>query len=96
MKNSILYQIYARYEKSVKKKNCLFQSDLQIYCCFFTGVISFHLFIKNVSIKIKNSIFSPKYTKHRKSVKIQNRIFENDLQIFFFNSNVTPMDINLR
>ena len=30
MKNSIMHQIYARYEKNVKKENCLFQKDLQI------------------------------------------------------------------
>ena len=38
---------------------------------FFTGVISFLSFIKNVLIKIKNSNFPPKYTRHGKNVKKQ-------------------------
>ena len=29
----------------------------------------FHLFIKNVFMEIKNSIFLPKYTKYGKNVK---------------------------
>ena len=33
---------------------------------FFIGVISSLLFIKNVFIKIKNSISPPKYTRHGK------------------------------
>ena len=39
---------------------------------FFIGVISFLSFIKNVFIKIKNSIFPPKYTGHEKNVKKKN------------------------
>ena len=31
---------------------------------FFTGVISFLSFIKNVLIKVKNSNYPPKYTRY--------------------------------
>ena len=36
---------------------------------FFTGAISFLLFIKNVFKKIKNSICLPKHTRYGKNVK---------------------------
>ena len=79
MKNSTLHQIHARYEKNFFK-NCLFQDGLQIYCCFFIGTISFHLFSKNDFIKIKNSIFSPKYMKYGN--KKQNCLFQTDIKAF--------------
>ena len=31
MKYSILTQIYARYEKNIRKQNCLFHKDLQTF-----------------------------------------------------------------
>ena len=45
-----------RYKKNVKDY-------------FFIGIISFYLFIENVFIKIKNSIFPPKYTRYGKNVR---------------------------
>ena len=36
---------------------------------FFIGVLSFFLLVKNVSMKIKYSIFSEKYTRYGKNVK---------------------------
>ena len=50
---------------------------------FFTGAISFLLFIKNVFIKIKNSISLPKYSKYGKNVKQQNVLFQKDIQICY-------------
>ena len=43
MKNSILDQIYAGYEKNVKKEDCSFQINLQIFyrLFFFIGITSF-------------------------------------------------------
>ena len=38
-------------------------------CYIFIRVISFHLFIKNVFTKIKNSIFTLKYKRYGKNVK---------------------------
>ena len=38
---------------------------------FFIGVISLHSFIKNVFIKIKNSIFPPNYTRYKSNVREQ-------------------------
>ena len=38
---------------------------------FFTGVIYFLSFIKNVLIKLKISNLPPKYTRHGKNVKKQ-------------------------
>ena len=35
---------------------------------FFMGVIFFLLFFRNAFIKIKNSIFPPKYTRYEKNV----------------------------
>ena len=35
MKTSILHQIYAKYEKNVKKKNYSFEDLLQIWCLLF-------------------------------------------------------------
>ena len=42
---------------------------------FFMGVLTFLLFIKNFFIKIKNSIFPPKYTRYEKNVMKQNCSF---------------------
>ena len=42
---------------------------------FFIRVIPFHLFIKNVFMKIKNSIFPPKYMTYRRNVRKQNYLF---------------------
>ena len=85
IKNSLLYKIHARYEK-----NRLFKKDLKIHCCFFIGVISFHLFLKNLFIKMKKSIFPPKYLNptftliywnpHEKILRLKN----------VFQSTVTP------
>ena len=48
-----LHQIYARYGKNVKKQNCSFQNDLQLwYRPFFNWSYIFCLLIKNI---IKNT-----------------------------------------
>ena len=41
------------------------------------------LSIKNVFLKIKNSIFSPKYTRYGKNVKKQIFLSQDDIQIYF-------------
>ena len=46
MKNSILQQIYVRYEKNVEKENCSFRKDLQIsFLLFFHKISYIFLFI---------------------------------------------------
>ena len=42
---------------------------------FFIGVMSIVLIIKQVSLKIKNSIFLPKYTRYGKHVQKRNCLF---------------------
>ena len=51
--------------------------------CFFIGVIYFLLFIKNVFINIKNSIFPPKYARYENVVKKQNYLSQTDLQHWY-------------
>ena len=50
------------------------------------------LTIINVFVKIKNSIFLPKYTRYGKNIETQNYLFQRDLQIwywpFFHRSNI--------
>ena len=48
----------------------------------FIRVIHFHLFIKNVFIRTKNSIFLSKYTRYGKNVKKQNCLFQEKLQLW--------------
>ena len=48
---------------------------------FFIIVIYFYLFIKTFIMKIKNSIFPPKYTRYGKNVRKQNCLFQKDLQL---------------
>ena len=44
MKNFILHQIYARYEKNVTWENCSFQKDLQITLwLFFRNIIFYNI-----------------------------------------------------
>ena len=43
---------------------------------FFIEAISYLFFIKNVFIKIINSIFPPKYTGYGKNIKEQNCLFQ--------------------
>ena len=84
MKTFFFQKNYTRYEKNVKKQKCLFQEDLQISTeIFFTGVTFFLLFIKNASIKIKNSIFPSKYTRYGKNDRKQNCSSPEDIQICF-------------
>ena len=84
MKNSISQQIYAGYEKNLKKQNCSLEKYLRIcYLLFFIRVVYFLLLIKNVFLKIKNLTFPPKYTGYEKNVKKQNCLFQRDLQIFW-------------
>ena len=83
-----LYEV----RKKFSRQNCSFQKDIQIYLLtyliyshtnyFFIRVISFHLFIKNVLMKIKISIFSPKYTRCEKNVREKNSLFQKDLQLW--------------
>ena len=49
---------------------------------FCIGVISFFSFIKNVFIKIKNSIFPPKYIRYRKYFQKQSCLFQKYLQLW--------------
>ena len=60
-----------RFEKIYK-----FVSDY-----FFIRAKSFHLFIKNVFMNIKNFIFLSKYTIYGKNVEEQNSLSQRDLQI---------------
>ena len=40
--------------------------------------------IKNVLVKIKYSIFPPKYIRYCKNIKIRNSLFRRNLQIFWW------------
>ena len=51
------------------------------YWLFFIGVIAFLLFIKNVFIQIKYSIFPPKYSRYRKNVEGQQFLLKKYLQL---------------
>ena len=66
---------------------------------FFIGVISFLLFIKNVFLKLKNSIFLPKYMRYGKNVENEICLFQKHLQIklgLFFHKNYTFSFIYLK
>ena len=56
------------------------------------------LSIKNVFVKIKNSIFPPKYTIYGRNVEKQNSFFQRDLQIswrpFFYRSYISCLSMN--
>ena len=54
IKNSIFSSKYTRYGKNVQEQDSLFQRDLQIPGDHFIRIIYFHLFIKNVFMKMKN------------------------------------------
>ena len=49
---------------------------------FFIRVIYLHLYIKNVFMKINNSILPPKYTRYGKNVRKKNCLFQKDLQLW--------------
>ena len=67
-------------KKILENKNVCFKNIYKLDCHYFSiRVISFLLFIKNVFLTIKNSIFPPKYTKYGKSIKKENYLFEKDL-----------------
>ena len=51
---------------------------------FFIEVTSFHLFIKNVFMKMKNSIYLTKYTRYGKNFNEKNSLFQRDLQICYW------------
>ena len=60
---------------------------------FFIRFISFHLFIKNVFMKIKNSIFPPKYTRYeQKCYKTKLLIFKIFTTLV---SNIFSYDLHL-
>ena len=63
-------------QKTLRNKIVRFKKIYKLALDYFLiRVISFYLFIKNVFMKIKNSIFPPKYTKYRKNVKKPNSLF---------------------
>ena len=56
--------------KNVGEQNSLLQKICKFALCYYSmWSISFLLFIKNAFIKIKNSIFPPKYTRYGKNVE---------------------------
>ena len=72
LKNSIFPPEYMRYRKSVKKKNCLFQKDLQIfYWPFFHRTYIFCLFMKNV---IENKTFGLQKTTRDTNKNVEDKI----------------------
>ena len=74
--------MYVRYKKMLEKTIVHLKKIYKLAPdYFFTSLIFFHLFIENVFIKIKNSIFPPKYTRYGKNVRIQNCLFQKDLQL---------------
>ena len=67
--NSILHQIYAGYEKKSWKKLFVrkISTNLLQTIFFIWGIFFLISFVKNVFIKIKNSISSSKYTRYGKN-----------------------------
>ena len=70
-----------RYKKNVGEENCILQKKSTNSFHFFIRVISFNLLIKNVFMKINNSIFPPKYTRYGKNYKKQDCLFQKDLNL---------------
>ena len=50
---------------------------------FFNKMYIFSFGFKKTLLKIKNSIFQPKYVRYKISIKIKNRSRKNSLRIFF-------------
>ena len=84
MKNSILYQICAKYEKkNVKKQNWPFQKDLQIsFRLFFHKSDIFSLIHQKRFCENKNFHFPAKIYEIRKNVRKQNCLFYKDLELW--------------
>ena len=51
---------------------------------FYIGVVYFLIFNKNFFIKIKNSIFPPKYTRYGKTVRKEICLFQKDIQLWYW------------
>ena len=58
-------------KKMLGKKMIHFKKIYKVYSSdyFFSRVIFFHSFIKNVFMKIKSSIFPPKFTRLKKNIE---------------------------
>ena len=81
IKNYILYQIYARYVKNVRKENCLLKKDLQIISwLFFHKSYIFSFIHQKRFYENKKFNFPAKIYKIRKNCKKQNCLFSKDLQ----------------
>ena len=68
-------------EKMLRNEILYFKEIYKFSGDFFYGSYIFCLLKKNVFVKIKTSIFLPKYTRYGKNVKKQNSLFQRDLQI---------------
>ena len=68
-------------KKCLKTKLFDLKRSTNLVLTIFSLETSFLLFIKNIFIKIKNSIFPPKYTGYGKNVKKQNSLFQKHLQL---------------
>ena len=68
-------------KKILRSKIRRFQKIYFAFDFSFIEAISFLLFIENVFIKIKNSIFPQMYTRYEKNVEKQNCLFQKDLQL---------------
>ena len=69
IENSIFPPKYTRYEKNVKKQNCLFQKDLQLWSkTFFHRSYIFCLLMKNI-IKSRNFPSEPTIFDVRRKIK---------------------------
>ena len=76
----IIYKFYFK-QFLYKTRSFRFKTIYKFaFDCFFIGLITFLLFIRNLSIKMKNSICPPKYTRYRKNAKKQNCLFQKHLQ----------------
>ena len=81
-KDSFFPPKYTRYDQNFNKKIIYFKKIYKSATkIFFIRVIFFLSFIKNVLMKIKNSIFPPKYERYEKNVKTQNCLFKKNLQL---------------
>ena len=67
-----------QWEMLLKMKTFGFQKRTTIQ----KNYISFHLFIKNVFMKIKNLICPPKYTRYGANVRWQNFLIKKGLQLW--------------
>ena len=83
-KNSVFKQKFVRYKKTLRSKFIYFKWGPHILTrTFFDKMYILCFGFKKTLLKIKNSIFQPKYMRYKISIKIKNCFLENSLRILY-------------